>query len=137
MRKMALDYGEVRIGIAFSDLLNIIANGYESYTRRDLQTDLKYLSQLAKDHEVDEIVMGLPINMDGTEGERVQATRAFGDQLHEASGLKISYIDERLTSVSAERLLISADVRRENRKKVIDKISATIILQNYLDKLSK
>jgi putative holliday junction resolvase len=137
MRKMALDYGEVRIGIAFSDLLNIIANGYESYTRRDLQTDLKYLSQLAKDHEVDEIVMGLPINMDGTEGERVQATRVFGDQLHEASGLKISYIDERLTSVSAERLLISADVRRENRKKVIDKISATIILQNYLDKLSK
>lgn len=137
MRKMGLDYGEVRIGVAFSDLLNIIANGYESYTRKDLETDLKYLTKLAHEHEVDEIVMGLPINMDGTEGERVQATRTFGEQLKEASGLKISYIDERLTSVSAERLLISADVRRENRKKVIDKISATIILQNYLDKLSK
>lgn len=137
MRKMALDYGEVRIGIAFSDLLNIIANGYETYTRRDLDTDLNYLTQLAREHEVDEIVMGLPINMDGTEGERVQATRAFGEKLQKVSSLKISYIDERLTSVSAERLLISADVRRENRKKVIDKISATIILQNYLDKLSK
>lgn len=137
MRKMALDYGEVRIGIAFSDLLNIIANGYETYTRRDLDTDLNYLTQLAREHEVDEIVMGLPINMDGTEGERVQATRAFGEKLQKVSGLKISYLDERLTSVSAERLLISADVRRENRKKVIDKISATIILQNYLDKLSK
>lgn len=137
MRKMALDYGEVRIGVAFSDLLNIIANGYETYTRRDLDTDLNYLTQLAREHEVDEIVMGLPINMDGTEGERVQATRAFGEKLQKESGLKISYIDERLTSVSAERLLISADVRRENRKKVIDKISATIILQNYLDKLSK
>ena len=137
MRKMALDYGEVRIGVAFSDLLNIIANGYETYTRRDLDTDLNYLTQLAREHEVDEIVMGLPINMDGTEGERVQATRAFGEKLQKVSGLKISYLDERLTSVSAERLLISADVRRENRKKVIDKISATIILQNYLDKLSK
>ncbi len=137
MRKMALDYGEVRIGVAFSDLLNIIANGYETYTRRDLDADLNYLTQLAREHEVDEIVMGLPINMDGTEGERVQATRAFGEKLQKVSGLKISYIDERLTSVSAERLLISADVRRENRKKVIDKISATIILQNYLDKLSK
>ena len=75
--------------------------------------------------------------MDGTEGERVVATREFGRQLGEYSNLPIKYIDERLTSVSAERLLIEADVRRENRKKVIDKISATIILQNYLDLNSK
>ena len=137
MRKMALNYGEVRIGIAFSDILNIIANGYESYTRKDLQTDLKYLTNLATTHEVDEIILGLPINMDGTEGERVVATREFGRQLGEYSNLPIKYIDERLTSVSAERLLIEADVRRESRKKVIDKISATIILQNYLDLNSK
>ena len=137
MRKMALDYGEVRIGIAFSDLLNIIANGYESYTRKGLQADLEYLSGLAKSHEVDEIILGLPINMDGTEGERVIATREFGEKLGEYCHLPIKYIDERLTSVSAEKLLIEADVRRENRKKVIDKISATIILQNYLDLNSK
>lgn len=137
MRKMALDYGEVRIGIAFSDLLNIIANGYETYTRRTLDKDLEYLSTLAKDREVDTIVMGLPINMDGTEGERALATREFADKLHEISGLPIAFIDERLTSVSAERMLIEADVRRENRKKVIDKVSATIILQSYLDRNSR
>ena len=137
MRKMGIDYGDVRIGIAFSDLLGIIANGYESYTRIDLDKDLDYLTKLAKNNEVDEIIMGLPINMDGTEGERAIKTREFGSLLEEKSGLKVKYVDERLTSVSAERLLIEADVRRENRKKVIDKISATIILQSYLDRNSK
>ena len=137
MRKMALDYGEVRIVIAFSDLLCIIANGYETYTRKTLDADLSYLANLAKEKEVDTIILGLPINMDGTEGERALATREFGAKLQDASGLPVVYLDERLTSVSAERMLISADVRRENRKKVIDKVSATIILQDYLDKHSK
>lgn len=137
MRKMALDYGEVRIGIAFSDMLNIIANGYETYVRKDLQTDLNYLSNLVKEKEVDTIVLGLPINMDGSEGERAEATRAFGEALGKISGVKIKYLDERLTSASAERLLIEADMRREKRKQVIDKVSATIILQNYLDMFSK
>ncbi|MBQ3047558.1 MAG: Holliday junction resolvase RuvX [Clostridia bacterium] len=137
MRKMALDYGEVRIGIAFSDLLNIIANGYETYTRRDEEVDIKYICNLAKEREVDTIVLGLPMNMDGTEGERAIATREFGSKLEKASGLTIKYLDERLTSVSAERLLIEADMRREKRKQVIDKVSATIILQNYLDMFSK
>ena len=133
MRKMALDYGEVRIGIAFSDMLNIIANGYETYTRKDLETDLNYLSKLCKEKEVDTIVFGLPINMDGPEGERVVATREFAEKLKEKTNLTIKFLDERLTSVSAEKLLIEADIRREKRKQVIDKISATIILQNYLD----
>ena len=136
MRKMALDYGEVRIGIAFSDMLNIIASSYETYIRRDLDTDLDYLAKLAKEKEVDEIVIGLPKNMDGTEGERAEATRKFGEKLQEKTNLKIKYFDERLTSVSAEKLLIEADMRREKRKQVIDKISATIILQNYLDMLN-
>lgn len=137
MRKMALDYGEVRIGIAFSDLLNIIANGYETYTRKSLEDDINYLVSLAKEREVDTIILGLPINMDGTEGERAVATREFGSLLGEKSGLTIKYLDERLTSASAERLLIEADLRREKRKQVIDKVSATIILQNYLDMYSK
>ena len=133
MRKMALDYGEVRIGIAFSDILNIIANGYETYTRKNLESDLEYLNKLVKEKEVDTIILGLPINMDGTEGERALATREFGDLLAEKTGLVVKYLDERLTSASAERMLIEADMRREKRKQVIDKISATIILQNYLD----
>ena len=137
MRKMALDYGEVRIGVAFSDLLNIIANGYETYVRRDIKSDIEYLSKLAKEKEVDTIILGLPVNMDGTEGERAQATREFGEKLGTASGLVVKYFDERLTSASAERLLIEADMRREKRKQVIDKVSATIILQNYLDMFSK
>lgn len=137
MRKMALDYGEVRIGIAFSDMLNIIANGYETYVRKDLQTDLNYLADLAKQKEADTIILGLPMNMDGSEGERAEATRAFGEALGKISGLNIKYLDERLTSASAERLLIEADMRREKRKQVIDKVSATIILQNYLDMFSK
>ena len=137
MRKMALDYGEVRIGIAFSDILNIIANGYETYTRKNLEADLDYLNKLVKEKEVDTIVLGLPINMDGTEGERAIATRQFGDLLANKTGLDVKYLDERLTSASAERMLIEADMRREKRKQVIDKISATIILQNYLDIYSK
>ena len=137
MRKMALDYGEVRIGIAFSDILNIIANGYETYTRKNLEADLDYLNKLVKEKEVYTIVLGLPINMDGTEGERAIATRQFGDLLANKTGLVVKYLDERLTSASAERMLIEADMRREKRKQVIDKISATIILQNYLDIYSK
>ena len=137
MRKMALDYGEVRIGIAFSDLLNIIANGYETYTRRGLQQDIEYLANLAKEKEVDTIILGLPINMDGTEGERALLSREFGEKLKSLVDVKVDFLDERLTTVSAERLLISADVRREKRKTVIDKIAATIILQDYLDMHSK
>ncbi len=137
MRKMALDYGEVRIGIAFSDIMNIIANGYETYTRQNLDKDLEYLSNLCKEKEVDTIVVGLPVNMDGTEGDRAVKTREFAEKLSSVSGLPIKFLDERLTSVSAEKMLIEASVRREKRKQVIDKISATIILQNYLDIYSK
>ena len=134
MRKMALDYGEVRIGIAFSDILNIIANGYETYTRKNLEADLDYLNKLVKEKEVYTIVLGLPINMDGTEGERAIATRQFGDLLANKTGLVVKYLDERLTSASAERMLIEADMRREKRKQVIDKMAAVEILQSYLDR---
>ncbi len=137
MRKMALDYGEVRIGVALSDPLGIIASGFETYSRRDLTTDLTYFKNICDEKEVDEIIIGLPINMDGSEGERAKATRVFGEKIKEVTGLKVTFLDERLSSVSAERLLIEADVRREDRKKVIDKVSATIILQNFLDINSK
>ena len=134
-RKIALDVGDVRIGVAVSDLLGITANPRETYVRKkgDLNADIAYFCEYAKREEADAFVLGLPKNMDGTEGDRVVVTRQFGDMLQEASGLPVLYQDERLTTVSAERMLIDADVRREKRKKVIDKVAATIILQSYLD----
>lgn len=133
MRKMCLDYGDVRIGIALSDPMGIIANGLETYIRKDEQTDLEHIVQLIKDNSVDTIVIGLPINMDGTSGDRVSVTKTFGEKLAGLTSAKVVYMDERLSSVSAEKLLIEADVRRDKRKQVIDKLAATIILQNYLD----
>lgn len=137
MRKMGLDYGDVRIGIALSDLMGIIANAYESYTRKTLSEDLNYLAELAKSQNVDTIVIGLPINMDGTHGDRVTKTQEFAEQLKNVTDAKIKFMDERLSSLSAEKILIEADVRREKRKQVIDKVAASIILQNYLDIYSK
>lgn len=134
-RKVALDVGDVRIGVAVSDMLGITANPRETYIRKGktFEEDIAYFVNYAKVEDADAFVIGLPLNMDGTEGPRVEVTREFGDALKEASGLDIIYVDERLTTVSAENLLISADVRREKRKTVIDKVAATIILQSYLD----
>ena len=138
MKIMALDLGDSRIGIAFSDKMNIIANGYETYNRKSLKEDFEYISTLISKNDVDEVVIGLPINMDGTEGERVALAREFGNKLSEyIPNKKINYIDERLTTVSAEKVLLEADVSREKRKKVIDKIAATIILQSYLDIINR
>lgn len=130
---MALDYGDARIGIAVSDLMKIIANGLETYKRVNENADLDYLLKIIKENSVDEIVFGLPINMDGTEGDRSAKTREFADKLAQLTDCKISFQDERLTTVSGERMLIDAGVRRDKRKGVIDKIAATIILQQYLD----
>ncbi len=133
--KIALDVGDVRIGVAVSDLLGITANPRETYVRKkeNLSADIAYFCEYAKREDADAFVLGLPKNMDGTEGDRAAVTREFGSALAEASGLPIYYQDERLTTVSAERMLINADVRREKRKQVIDKVAATIILQSYLD----
>lgn len=134
-RKVALDVGDVRIGVAVSDMLGITANPRETYMRKkdDTNADIAYFCEYAKKEDADAFVLGLPKNMDGTEGDRAAVTRQFGDMLEQASGLEVLYQDERLTTVSAERMLIDADVRREKRKKVIDKVAATLILQSYLD----
>ena len=133
--KIALDVGDVRIGVAVSDLLGIAANPRETYVRKkgDIEADMAYFCEYAKREDADMFVLGLPKNMDGTEGDRSRITREFGDMLAERSGLPVYYQDERLTTVSAERMLINADVRREKRKQVIDKVAAAIILQSYLD----
>lgn len=134
MRKVAIDLGDVRIGLATSDIMGIIASGSETYVRKNEDDDIKYIAEFVKKAEADTIVIGLPVNMDGTEGERAQISRDFAEKLKEHVDMKIVFEDERLTSKSAERMLIAADVRREKRKKVIDKIAAAIILQSYLDK---
>jgi putative Holliday junction resolvase len=132
-RVMALDYGEVRIGIAMSDVTRFLASGYENYTRVGLQKDCEHIAEIIRNNNVKLLVIGLPINMNGTKGERVDKTYQFADELSKYVDVKIDYLDERLTSISAEKILISADVSRKKRKDVLDKLSATIILQDYLD----
>lgn len=134
-RKMGIDYGDVRIGIALTDALCMISSPYEVYKNKGEEDALNHIIELIKQYDVDGIAMGLPLNMDGTEGERAQIHRKFGEKLEELSGVKVDYIDERLTSAEAEEILISSGVRREKRKELIDKISAQIILQSYIDKL--
>ena len=132
-RVMALDYGDVRIGIALSDVTRFLASGLENYNRVDLQSDCQHIADLVNNNTVKVIVIGLPLNMDGSKGDRVEKTYQFAEELSRYTDAKIYYLDERLTSVSAEKILISADVSRKKRKQVLDKLSATIILQDYLD----
>ena len=93
--------------------------------------------KLIKEKEVDKIVLGLPLNMDGSEGERALKTRAFGDELEKASNVPVVYQDERLSSVEAENYLLDGDLRRDKRKNLIDKVSASIILEDYLRSIAK
>ncbi|HQC54131.1 MAG TPA: Holliday junction resolvase RuvX [Clostridia bacterium] len=139
MRKLGLDIGTVRIGIALSDNLGIIASAYETYLRNNTNADYEHIAKICKEQNVDKVVIGLPKNMDGTTGDRADYSLQFGKSLAEylPTTVSIEYIDERLTTVQAERMLISHDVRRNKRKQVIDKIAATIILQTYLDKNSR
>ena len=132
-RIMCLDYGDVRIGIAFSDLLKTIASPYDTYTRRTLEQDLDYFYNLAKEKEVDTVVIGLAYNMDGTIGERITLTKQFGELLKAKLNLPVEYVDERLSSVEAEDILAEAHIPAIKRKGLIDKIAAGIILQNYLN----
>ena len=134
-RKMGIDYGDVRIGIALTDALCIISSPFEVYKNKGEDDAINHIIELIKEYNVDGIAMGLPVNMDGTEGERALIHRAFGEKLEKQSGVKVTFVDERLTSAEAEEILISSRVRREKRKELIDKISAQIILQTYIDNL--
>ena len=131
-RIMGIDYGKVRIGIALTDLLKTIASPYEVYKSVSLQKDVEYFVKLVKEKEVEKIVLGLPLNMDGSEGERAKRTRIFGEMLEKACSAPVVYQDERLSSVEAENYLLDGDVRRDKRKNLIDKVAATIILEDYL-----
>ena len=132
-RIMGLDYGDARIGIAFSDLLCTIASPYDTLWRKTLAEDLEYFKNLVTSNDVGLIVIGLAYNMDGSEGKRVEVTKEFGGLLQKKLGIPVQYVDERLSSVEAEDLLRQAHVPPIKRKGLLDKISASIILQNYLN----
>ena len=133
MRILALDIGDKRIGIALSDPLGITAQGLETYQRTQEPADVRYIAELARSHGAQRIVLGWPINMNGTVGPRCDAVSHFARLLAEQTDIELDIQDERMTTMSAERVLIEADVSRQKRKKVIDKMAAVIILQNYLD----
>lgn len=134
-RIVGLDVGDVRIGVACSDLLRVIASPYETYTRKGDDRDFEYLANLAKEKEADTIVVGIPYSMDGTESNQTQKVRQFVETLKKYTDCKIELVDERLSSWAAEQMLLSDDVSREKRKKVIDKIAASIILESYMQRL--
>lgn len=136
MKIISLDIGTVRIGIATSDIMEIIASAYEVYRRKNLTTDVNYIASLVSKLDAGEVVIGLPLKLDGSEGQSVEMAREFGEKLSELVSVPIVYQDERLSTVSAERILIESGMRREKRKDKIDSIAATIILQTYLDKKS-
>ena len=136
-RKMGVDYGDKRIGVALTDALCIISSPYEVFQNLSPEQSLQHLNDLIKQFNVDEVAMGLPLNMDGSEGERAKIHRNFGQKLSDLSGVKVVFVDERLTSAEAEEILIQSKVRREKRKDLIDKNSAQIILQTYLNQIKR
>jgi len=132
-RILALDIGDKRIGLALSDPLKMIANPLETLFRTTLNKDLSHIIEIIQEKEIELIVCGMPVSLAAKETEQTVKTRIFVEHLKERVSIPIKLIDERLTTSSAERVLIEGGVRRENRKQVIDKVAATIILQNYLD----
>ena len=139
MRIMGLDYGTKTVGVAVSDPLGITAQAVETIERKSenkLRQTLARIETLAKEYEVETFVLGLPKHMNNDIGERAVKSMEFGEMLHRRTGIEVIMWDERLTTASAERTLIEAGVRRENRKQYIDQIAAVFILQSYLDSRS-
>lgn len=135
MRIIGLDVGSKTIGVALSDALQMTAQGLTTieWTEHDMSSADDSLQKIIKEHEVSAIVVGLPRHMDGSIGDRATLTQIYGKRLERIFNLPIHYVDERLSTVAAERTLIEGNLTRKKRKKVIDKMAAVIILQQYLD----
>ena len=139
MRILGLDYGSKTVGVAVSDPLGLTAQKVETIWRKQenkLRQTLARIEELIAEYEVEKIVLGFPKNMNNTVGERAEKALEFGEMLKKRTGLEVILWDERLTTVEADRTLIEAGVRRENRKQYLDGIAAVFILQGYLDSLS-
>jgi len=134
-RVVAFDVGDRRIGIAVSDAMGWTAQGLETYTRKedDLSADVTYILKVAERYQPARLLFGMPRNMDGSYGMQAEKVRAFADAVLEKWDGEHAFYDERLTTMSAQRVLIDADMSRKKRKAVVDKIAAVIILQGYLD----
>ncbi|GAK06378.1 putative Holliday junction resolvase [Geomicrobium sp. JCM 19038] len=130
---MAFDIGDKRIGVAVSDLLGLTAQGLDTIQVRSINSSLDEMEQLIHDNEVTTVVVGYPKNMDGTIGPRAEKSIRYKEALEERLNVTVKLWDERLTTMSAQRTLLEADVSRSKRKKVVDKIAAVLILQGFLD----
>jgi putative Holliday junction resolvase len=135
MKVLGLDIGEKRIGIAVSDALRCTAQGLTVLHRSGMDDDIGAIQELIDASQVSEVVVGLPKNMDGSLGEGAQKVMSFVSKLEESLSIPIVLWDERLTTAEATRVLLQADVSRNKRRKVVDKIAAALILQGYLDSL--
>lgn len=136
MRIMGLDFGSKTVGVAISDPLLITAQGIEIIRRKEenkLRQTLARIEELIVEYEVQEIVLGLPKNMNATEGVRAELTNEFREKLERRTGLPVTMWDERLTTVAADKAMMEAGIRREHRKDYVDMIAAVLILQGYLD----
>ena len=134
-RLLGLDLGTKTIGLALSDVTRIVASSFETLPRGKLKGDAATLARLIERHGIVGLVVGLPINMDGSDGPRAQSTRAFCRNINGLIALPVLLWDERLTTAAAERMLIDADTSRKRRAEVIDKLAATLILQSALDRM--
>ncbi len=135
MRVIGLDYGSKTIGVAMCDPLGITAQPFETIVRKDenkLRKSLARIESIILEYQVEKVVLGLPLNMDDTIGERANKTIEFKEILERRTGMDIELWDERLTTIEAENILIESNVRREDRKKYIDQIAAAFILEGYL-----
>lgn len=133
MRVAALDVGDARIGVAVSDDLGISARGIGTVRRHGGDRDLDALARLLEPHEPERIVVGLPLNMDGTEGRQAARVRAFGQRLAARLAVTVEYWDERLTTFEAEEALRRANVPARKRRALVDQTAAAVILRSYLD----
>lgn len=133
MKAMGIDFGLARIGIAFSDDTKFLASPFVTYKRKEMEQDLNYFVTLINEKKVDEIVCGLPMNMQGEEQEIAKKTREFMAKLQEKIEISVQFVDERLSSVLAEEMLRETERDWKKRKEKLDSVSASIILQDYLD----
>lgn len=132
MRIMGIDYGDARTGVAISDLLCSIVGSATVVPSRNTQKAIDDIVRLAQENQVGEIVVGLPRNMDGTEGNRAELCRAFAEQLKEATGLPVAMWDERRTTVEAHNILSAHNYHGQKRKNTVDAVAASLILEGYL-----
>ncbi len=133
MRILGIDLGEKRIGLAIANLSSNIAQPLKVLPRKNMESDIKKLKEIVEEYDVREIVVGLPLNMDGREGKKAKEAISFSELLKEKLKLPVELWDERLSTIQGERVLLQADVSRAKRKKVRDKLAAQLILQSYLD----